>query len=75
MIEQWLLNVNNCEQRLLTTVVDRMQHNIVEQYAAQNGKQVVDNIDQVVHFCACMCWPWVWYQKRAISSFAHSRTA
>ena len=36
MIEQRLLNVNNCEQWLLTTVVDRVQHNIVEQCAAQH---------------------------------------
>ena len=49
MTEQWL-NVNSFEQWLLTTVVDRVQHNIVEQCAAQ---QVVDNIDQVVQFCVC----------------------
>ena len=30
MIEQWLLTVNNCEQWLLTTVVDRVHHNIVD---------------------------------------------
>ena len=54
MIEQWLLNVNNCEQWLLTTVADRVQHNIVEQCACITTlQQVVDNIDQVVHFCAC----------------------
>ena len=54
MIKQWLLNVNNCEQWLLTTVVDRVQHNIVEQCAAHATlQQIVDNIDQVVHFCAC----------------------
>ena len=30
----------------MTTVVDRVQHNIATTH-------VVDNIDQVVHFCAC----------------------
>ena len=33
---------------LLTTVVDRVQH------ASTTLQQVVDNINQVVHFCACM---------------------
>ena len=41
MIEQWLLNVNNCEQWLLTTVVDRVQHYIV---------------DRVQHNIATSCW-------------------
>ena len=50
MIEQWLLNVNNCEQRLLTTVVDRMQHNIVEQYAAQHCNKLLTTLIKLLIF-------------------------
>ena len=38
MIEQWLLNVNNCEQWLLTTVVDRVQQLIKLFIFARVGK-------------------------------------
>ena len=48
MIEQWLLNVNNCEQWLLTTVVDRVQH-IVEQCAAKHCNKLLLN------FRICYC--------------------
>ena len=44
MIEQWLLNVNNCEQWLLTTVVDRVQQNIVEQCAAQHCNKLLTTL-------------------------------
>ena len=44
MIEQWLLNVNNCEQWLLTTVVDRVQHNIVWQCAAQHCNKLLTTL-------------------------------
>ena len=53
MTEQWLLNVNNCEQWLLTTVVDRVQHNIVRQCAAQHCNKLLTTLHQVVHFSAC----------------------
>ena len=50
MIEQWLLNVNNCEQWLLTTVVDRVQHNIVEQCAAQHCNKVLTTLIRLFIF-------------------------
>ena len=33
--------MNNCEQWLLTTVVDRVEHNIVEQCAAQHCNKLL----------------------------------
>ena len=50
MIEQWLLNVNNCEQWLLTTVVDRVQHNIVEQCAAQHCNKLLTTLIKLFIF-------------------------
>ena len=45
--EQWLLTVKNREQWLATTVVDRLQHNIVN--VVENNVQQI--VDQAVNFC------------------------
>ena len=50
MIEQWLLDVNNCEQWLLTTVVDRVRHNIVEQCAAQHFNKLLTTLIKLFIF-------------------------
>ena len=50
MIEQWLLNVNSCEQWLLTTVVDRVQHNIIEQCAAQHCNKLLTTLIKLFIF-------------------------
>ena len=50
MIEQWLLDVNNCEQWLLTTVVDRVRHNIVEQCAAQHCNKLLTTLIKLFIF-------------------------
>ena len=50
MIEQWLLNVNNCEQWLLISVVDRVQHNIVEQCAAQHCNKLLTTLIKLFIF-------------------------
>ena len=42
----WLLNVNNCQQWLLTTVVDRVQHNI--------ATTLLTTLIKLFIFCACI---------------------
>ena len=61
-IEQRLLNVNNCEQWLLTTVVDRVQHNSVEQCAAQHCNKLLTTLIKLFIFArvgklltSCVC--------------------
>ena len=58
MIEQWLLDVNNCEQWLLTTVVDRVQHNIVEQCAAQHCDKLLTTLIKFIFTRVHLVFPY-----------------
>ena len=68
MIEQWLLNVNNCEQQLLTTVVDRVQHNIVEQCAAQDCNKLLTTLIKLFILARVVA-----YERRICVDFAHGQ--
>ena len=47
--------MNNCEQWLLTRVVDRVQHNIVEQCAAQHCNKLLTTLTKLFIFACVKC--------------------